>query len=262
MSREEALKHELDEFVKKEFEAQYNPARNIYMDFECFQDYNIGALLNMITTEKEYEYILSRLPNYEDAVYGGVTEHFPALGFTDDQIGDFIADPENHLKLSTSFMRQFFYVWMMLGINVVQRNSQGDAHTQPTVWINTHVVGFPERIKRKWTMWAVDTLNAGSVKFTNGFYKDMPDEFFTSMDIMVIDDFISFKELPTVTKAMVTDGHFVEKEIWALRQVDQYVLDNKIEITDELFEKTEVVYSPLVNLRFFRRELARGNDDG
>ena len=76
--------------LKKEgdriLEPTSTPIKNIYMDIEFIQDFKIGALLKMISTEVEYQYILSKLTDYSVMYRKKISEVFPDLGFTEEQI--------------------------------------------------------------------------------------------------------------------------------------------------------------------------------
>lgn len=79
---ESLLKQEGEQIM----ETLVRPIQKIYMDIEFIQDFKIGALLKLITTEVEYKYILSKLPEYTTAYGKKISEVFPDLGFTEDQI--------------------------------------------------------------------------------------------------------------------------------------------------------------------------------
>lgn len=80
---------------EREFEDMTEPVRRIYIDIEFLQDFRLGALIKLITTDVEYKYILEKLPLYSMSHGEPITSFFPDLGFTEDQIKDYIKDERN-----------------------------------------------------------------------------------------------------------------------------------------------------------------------
>ena len=76
----------------KEFEEMSRPIKRIYVDIEFLQDFRLGSLIKLITTDVEYQYILSELPKYSMSHGEPITSFFPELGFKEEQIREYMKD--------------------------------------------------------------------------------------------------------------------------------------------------------------------------
>ena len=59
------------------------PIKTIYIDSDFLYDYRLGALLMLAKNEDEYNYILSKLGEYECSPTMKITKIFPKLGLTE-----------------------------------------------------------------------------------------------------------------------------------------------------------------------------------
>lgn len=80
---------------EKEFEDMNMPIKRVYIDIEFLQDFRLGALIKLITTDVEYQYILEKLPVYSVSHGEPITRFFPDLGFTEEQVKEYMKD-ESH----------------------------------------------------------------------------------------------------------------------------------------------------------------------
>ena len=76
------------------------PIKSLYIDLGALYDFRLGALLGMITTDIEYNYIWNKLQSYNQSKCKSITDIFPALEITDEMVDDFIQDPNNAIFLS------------------------------------------------------------------------------------------------------------------------------------------------------------------
>lgn len=90
-------KHE--QMKSEYFKTNLSPLKRIYVDMGVVQDYNIGALLCMIKTDLELKHIRNNIANYNARYDDGIVKYFPKLKFTDQDVYDFINEPDNHFSL-------------------------------------------------------------------------------------------------------------------------------------------------------------------
>lgn len=79
----------------REFEDMNEPIKRVYIDIEFLQDFRLGALIKLISTEVEYQYILEKLPVYSMSHGEPITSFFPDLGFTEEQVKAYMKE-ESH----------------------------------------------------------------------------------------------------------------------------------------------------------------------
>ena len=77
---------------EKEFEDMNTPIKRVYIDIEFLQDFRLGALIKLISTDVEYQYILEKLPLYSVSHGEPITRFFPDLGFTEEQVKEYMED--------------------------------------------------------------------------------------------------------------------------------------------------------------------------
>lgn len=87
-------------FGSQVFDQIYRPLTTIYIDMEMLFDYQLAALLRMIRTDVELQYMRSRFKDYKTYKGDDICNVFPKLKFTQQQIQDFLHDPKNIPYLS------------------------------------------------------------------------------------------------------------------------------------------------------------------
>ena len=96
--------NQVSEIIKRhndrEFEEMTKPVQRIYVDIEFLQDFRLGALISLISTETEYQYILSELPKYSMSHGEPITSFFPELGFKEEQVIEYMKDTKNWESLA------------------------------------------------------------------------------------------------------------------------------------------------------------------
>lgn len=84
----------------KSFEEMTKPIERMYVDIEFLQDFRLGALIKLISTDVEYQYILSELPKYSMSHGEPITSFFPELGFTEEQVKAYMQDKSHWEELA------------------------------------------------------------------------------------------------------------------------------------------------------------------
>ena len=77
---------------EKEFEDMMAPIKRVYIDIEFLQDFRLGALIKLIKTDVEYQYIREKIPIYSASHGEPITRFFPDLGFKEEQIDEYLKD--------------------------------------------------------------------------------------------------------------------------------------------------------------------------
>lgn len=133
------------------FKQQHKPLLNIYVEMEAMFDYKLSALLKMIRTEKEFEYIKSKLPLYRTYKGQKITRCFPALKFTEDDLNNFIKDPKNHLYLSVGSLITNVSNLIPAQVsffNMINKNSPMYNHEPITIYFNNNLFPLAKESKR------------------------------------------------------------------------------------------------------------------
>lgn len=102
---------------EKEFEDMMRPIQKVYIDIEFLQDFRLGALIKLIKTDVEYQYIREKIPLYSFSHGESVTKYFPDLGFKEEQIDEYLKD-ESHweeLAMDSPFYENVKAICVFIG---------------------------------------------------------------------------------------------------------------------------------------------------
>jgi len=143
----------IEEFRLDYFKERFSPIKNIYIDMEVLQDFRMGALLCLIETQSEFDYI-KHVVNKKDSVYQSrlhdrTMEFFPILDhITDEDIDKFIEDKKNHKALVKVSPMTLMYQELpeILGM-LEDRNNAVSRNTSPngTIHIGTNTVHYDNK---------------------------------------------------------------------------------------------------------------------
>lgn len=127
----------LSEFKDEYFKSMLNPIKHIYIDLEVLQDFRLGALFCLISTDSEYQYIKHVLEQeqcpYQVRLDDLTMSYFPAIkSITDDDITEFINDSANHKALvKVSPMTYMYTQFREIMQVIVDRNQSIDKSKDP-----------------------------------------------------------------------------------------------------------------------------------
>jgi hypothetical protein len=254
---EEKLKY-LGEFSDRVNNMEVQPVKTIYIQLEAVQALDLGALFLMIKTQTEYDYILSKLDDYGNCLTDDTASVFPALGFTNKQIKDYMVEHPHEVCVAGP-MRKVFAKMPELGILAEYGRVAADDHRNMTVYVSCRHFELPEVVKFKWLMLCKDLFEGDiDVKFFHGGIAQCPVGFFDKQDFMIVEDFPEFVKHPDIVKGMKNDKLW-PRRLWALRRVDPTIVDPKRENIDECLEYTEMTMGSYIRFYPFTQEIIRGD---
>lgn len=191
--------------------------KKIYLDMQLLKDYFLGNVLDMIDTEEEYDYILSRLKSYIVRYVDDVEYIFPKLNITNTRFNNNL-NKINHNKLfqispGTTFLKEF--IDFMASVN--NKAAVKKDRSIPEVVINT----YPLKLHPKIT-------NTIAKEFSNAFAShikiislpliNMDVDEFKTHEALFVYDFKTLVENP-IYKKHFADLEFDETWIYAPKQV-------------------------------------------
>lgn len=86
MKSDEEFTQEVNQFSDSIIESMMNPITTIYIDSDFLYDYRLGALLLLIKGQEDYQYILDHLSYYEKNPTMKITNVFPDLKLTEEDV--------------------------------------------------------------------------------------------------------------------------------------------------------------------------------
>lgn len=223
------LMDKTNELASEMFKEIFKPVRCVYVDLECFQDYDLGALLNLIGNEKEYRHILENIDTFSERLDKQVIKYFPELKYSDEDIKNFISNKKNWDVLSLSSPMTSIYnsfPGTIAQINI--HNKQCEQRVDGVKFILNN-----NRFPLHWKMQesiqkGISTLLPSSIiEFTNEELETKNKEFLKYVDIYFLNDIIKFCQHENTSKFLISDGMFREKRIFATPAADREFKSDK-----------------------------------
>lgn len=244
--------------------SQLDPLLHLYVDMSTMFDYKLSSILGMIRSQKEYDYIRSRLETYQ--LYKGreITKIFPALKFTEDDITNFMLETKNHKYLSAGSLITNVSNLVPAQIAMFDAiNKQSPMYNKEP--INVYFVNefFPiEDSSRRHMIGSLRSLfpNINCYFFHKKIHTESL-ELLKLVDHFLLDDIKSFCTDHSNTYNMfLKDRKLLGKSIYAtyqLEEEDPFINDNN----KEKFKKTEEFFSLFCFFMFFDRQLITLKED-
>jgi len=214
MEKEEDISRDADRVGSEIIESMQNPVKVIYMDSDFLYDYRLGSLLLLLNGEKDYEYVIKQLDEYENNPSMKITKSFPELGIAEEDIELMEYDVARQLHLHAISPRTGLLddlSFMLASVNTYNRSQTDFAGVTLVVNCRRHVM--PEFVWDK----LVEYINGSDksitlVKTNYSDWDDVPDKDFSRFDMMFIYDMINFgrsKKFRDLTQKMSATNKLV-----------------------------------------------------
>ena len=232
---------------------------NIYFDMACFQDFKIGSVINMITTMTEYQYMLAKINDYNEAYDDSIEKNFPILKIKDSDIDDHMQNPENHNTLSKISPMTSLFNDIPLYLKTIQTlNSRFDKEEKINLQVNTYPIKYAPEAKKKFISYVKDCNIKCTVTFMCEKLNTLPYTFFIPLENLIIFDIEEFLDINyNVAKYFCEDGLFVPKNIIAVAKINyKYIKDKAYsESESELLMNTQSTLNHCTTFNFCRRRI-------
>jgi hypothetical protein len=250
-SEEQAFNNIAEEY----FQAKLKPIRNVYIDIEVLQDFKIGALLNLITTQAEYDYILYRIAEYSKRITDETMRYFPIIkNISDEDLDAFIVDKENHRKLVVISPTTNFFMGIPDMIRHINEANTRSPHENKHVHfhIGTNSVILDQDLKNNILFQFKKFDNTLNITIYNRPLSEMEEALIKNIDITVIENIKRFTHDPIIRKHL-SDSAFFDKRILAYPYID--VEPIKGETVDQLLNNTKVMLDVYCDFDYIERKV-------
>ena len=253
MSEEEPTNDgiDFDSMSEAYMEQEFSPISNIYYDMDLLQDFRLGAVLCSINTELEYEYLVKKLPDYNNRYDNATIKYFSALPDIDDIFMDnYLCDPEHHHVLAamspwTALMNdQFSYLK-----NIVETNNRCQASQVVTVHLGLGDVGYSEPLRENLSHSFYNISPNIRLEFHDNTIMYLDKRIMDNMDVIMVSDINAFMNAPNA-KAWITEEGFFDKSIMAPKIVTEKITED----VEQVLEKTLVVLRAYFQFTYIKRE--------
>lgn len=240
------------------FDMELSPIRHVYMDAECIQDFDIGTLLTMISTEVEFDYMVSKLPTYNLVTDGTCVEHFPALNITEEQLNTAKTKLKNtHRLAECSPVTNLYNDLSNFIMGIVDHNNKCPKQLSKwTIHINHNNVQYTE-LEQDNIATFLQLLCPSIVTEFHGIDIHLHSEhFLKKIDYFILDDITHFmKPDSKILSMLAVDRVWEDRYIAAVLRSDPNV-DFSEEDMDVVFDKTRTILDLLCNFTFITKTIA------
>jgi hypothetical protein len=253
---EYTVEQRLEQLKKEYCEAAFVPLHTLYVDLEMLQDFRIGALLSLITTEPEYQYILHRLPSYGGRYDNNTMKHFPVItDITDSDIDNRLADVNYHSRLArTSPMTLAFDILKELIAYMHCSNRRCEREKDRlTITIGTNSVIYDQAAKKIF----IDTLTKHDkyldVTFLNRPLWKIEPELIFKFDIYMFYNLATFMQQKAICESVCEKTALLRKRVYAYPILEK---EPTAELTaEEMLHNTKLVMDVVCDFVYVDRGL-------
>ena len=152
-----------------EYEQIHVIKNNIYLDLAYIQDYYLGMLLAILQSPEEYKYVYDQIPEYNERIQNGCAKYFPDLNVTEEQLFDFVKDPQYTVNLLrtapiTSGYSTLKEVWLSL---MDHNQLIGEPNIKYNVFVNIYPMTFSSKVHSKDALDKIRTIIKDRIKYFN-----------------------------------------------------------------------------------------------
>lgn len=245
-----------EEIRKAYFESDFTPMYHIYADLEALQDFRLGALLNMITTEPEYDYIIHQLPKYIGRFDDHTMKYFPVIeDITDKDITKFIKDSNNHSLLTRiSPMTSAFDLLPEFITQMHMCNHRcSEEKKRINLTIGTSSVIYTQSEKQNLIKLLTSMDGFLDVTIINRPFTKLEEETMFSFNVYLWYDIANYMRHPKVLQAMGEDNVFFNKKVFALPILENTPMEGQT--VEDLLVNTKVVLDVCCDFEYVERGL-------
>lgn len=232
-----SIQEMLSQLSQNYFDTVFKSINVCYFDLDCLFDFKLTALLQFISTETEYKYILSKIPSYNESFTRSIESCFPVLKVTNAMIDDFIADPKNHTLLSKVSLPTSVYGEIPQFIELIKKTNNKPNQDRHIKFIfNNRLFPYSLAAQHEMVVKIRELYSVNQFEFINTKYQDLNSDRLEAIDLFVLDNFLEFFKIETVLKLM-DKGKFIEKEINTPMRVEPELLnDTSVSVYQRLVE--------------------------
>lgn len=244
----------VSQFGTKLYDLEYPPTVRINIDYACVQDYRLGALISMIKTEEEYDYLLTQLKRYEQSVDRKVAKYFPKLGISEAQINQVLQYPEGWANAVNVAPMTELFVQLMNIVTAVLNHNTTRIMTNPLEIVFRLPPGKTlDKMKMAVLINAcnkIDSNQSVRVIFKSFTFGELPDEYLDCVQIWILDDLEEFVNNPNISDPYLDKGCMQDWIVIARPRLNDAHADLPLDQIDKGMADIELVFKHLSDFHF------------
>lgn len=225
MDKETAKK--FDQLSEQFFKNMMRPVLNVYIDWECLQDFELGAALGVLgasrtKTEQEasFQYIKSQLPAYEQATDTDFLSHFPDLVMTKQEMESYKSNRFYRDQWGFGSPVTELFQKLPETLALLEYYNRVEAKDEPLMVHCHSQFEQGDRAKTWLTSYLRSTGLNINTNFTYGESCEYGIAFWSQMEMIYLYDLQHFVQHPITSILLISEGTFVECQMFAYFHID------------------------------------------
>ena len=246
------ISDQISQISEKWFDNVFQVVGNVYFDLEMLQDFRLGALMLMSTTDTELKYINSRLTAYDKRYNEDTVKYFPVLSKTNEQIDEFIVDPDNQRTLAAiSPMNNFYKELPNFFHYILENNQRCKSMEMINIHIGTNSLTYPQDLKAN----IVNQIKSFNPLLTVTIYNrplmqlDYAD--IQSMDMVFFNDLSIHVNNETFKEIIISRMEYASKRIFTYPVISEEIQEG--ESPEALLHNFKAVFGVFAEFEYIRR---------
>ena len=245
------LMSQVAEEILKPFQ---EPIHGLYVDTDFLYDYRLGELILKLHDQKQFDYLKSCIPAYEQGNSRQITKYFPELKVTEEEL-DLL---ENDVKWQkfvamaaprTGFLLRFNS--FLAKINTYNHSKELNHPFRLT--LNMRKIPMPDKILSQLVQHIKEFDRTIEIRVTH--YKnwnEVPEASFNSWTMLLVYDLVDFVRYGTVSQKMLKSEKCLDKIILSPYQTEEDFTDPQKE--EQAFMNFKALMSLMVSEFSFVRK--------
>lgn len=228
------------------------PINNVYVELDALWDYKIGALTGMIDTEAEYQYILHRIQQYNTGNDKRISKMFPVLDISDDDVLEFLKDPEHSNYLCSRSPITSLYTEFPLWLEEIFRHNRRESpNSDVNLYLNCRYFRYPKPYQQQLVKLIQDAFPYTTVTFLHGNVAFAGEEFIKKMQFFILSDLQEFLPEGSTTGKLMEANKMFDVYVKCIRSISPTVLDRPdCPAQDSLIESTAAFFNMMCNFEY------------
>lgn len=207
------------------------PIHGIYIDADFLYDYRLGELILKIEDQKQFDYLKSCIPAYENGNARMITKYFPELKVTEQELDLLEKDPAWSKFIHLSAPRtEFLFRLNSFIAKVNTYNHSKELNHKLRININMRRLDMPKKIWEdlKQSIMSFDP----TVDLTKSHYaswNEVPMTEYAKWSMMLIHDVVDFVKWGSTSQKMLEQEKLLDKIILSPYQTEEEFDDPKQE---------------------------------
>lgn len=233
-------KKTLDILRKDYFNSIINPVKKIYVDLEMLLDFKMAAILKLVKSKDDMEYVYKMIPEYNMRLDLDTAQHFKRFGKTDEELLASVDDATLGLAQWTSAGYDFEVILSYIGMNTKATTGKD---TKISVVVNCSDVKYPKVMFDNLAGFLMSRHPSFVFSLENSKRYDNTSDYYLDFDMFFLYDHEKFLQNESILDSFTNKGTYMTKSIYT-----PPVVNKTLGLDESEYSKALVSTSAALNL--------------